>query len=61
MIKYKLFTTIFLGVFFTFTGFINVHTGTHAESHVKTWHLSEDNYKFKADYIKLKEGIVFPF
>jgi phosphatidylethanolamine-binding protein (PEBP) family uncharacterized protein len=59
MIKYKLFTTIFLGIFFTFTGFINAHTGTHAESHVKTWHLSEDNYTFKADYIKLKEGVVF--
>ena len=59
MKKHKLFTIIFFGIFFTFTGFINAHTGEHSESHVKTWHLSNDNNTFKADYIKLKEGIVF--
>jgi len=59
MIKYKLVTTMFLGIFSTFTGFINTHTGTHAESHLKTRHLSEDNYTFKVDYIKLKEGLFF--
>ena len=59
MKKHNLFLPIFFCIFFTFTGYTNAHTGTHAESHVKTWHLSEDNYTFKADYIKLKESIVF--